>query len=136
MTIQPYYPRTPSFVDRTYQRPLEHVSDNYIIRHWRGENTLWDAWWINGVLLSIPFKIFDAFVSFDLPPSQAWQWGYVLLGLVVFTWANWGIWRSAVRYNKERGWWSWGLVAIAIASVNLVSLGLVFVAIAKVLIVG
>jgi hypothetical protein len=67
------------------------------------------AYWINGVLLSIPFNIFDEFF-WDPLFSQAWQRGYFLLELVVFPWMWWGIWRSAVRYTSNmvggRGAWS------------------------------
>jgi hypothetical protein len=103
----------------------EYPSENYIARHWRGELSLAQSYWVNGVLLLLPFRMYFAIASaaFQAQPVEtpvaAFEWT-VLPFLLMFPlgiWAGVGIWRSAGRSIDEgRPGWAW--VARIIVLIN------------------
>jgi len=73
--------------EHSYPASSSPQKANYFIRHWRGELSLGVSYWINGVLLTIPFLVAIAFaISIDLteyPEAFAWSiiglWCMILL---------------------------------------------------------
>lgn len=91
---------------------------NYFARHWRGEQPLWVAFWINNGLLLLP-------VGFGVGFAMAWisGWGQglqplaaaTLFGIFALTvisiWGPVGAWRSATAYLDDGGSGLWGGLA-------------------------
>jgi ATP-dependent protease ClpP protease subunit len=70
---------------------------NYIVRHWRGENSLAYAYWVNAVLLQIAIGAGVAFLAntttaFSAPPRAL---ACLALIAAVTLWSLVGVWRSA-----------------------------------------
>jgi hypothetical protein len=88
----------------------------YIGRHWRGELSLPQSYWVNGVLLLLPFNIYFKVLGAiytATPPENALAIVYniylpALALLPVQVWVGVGIWRSAgVRIAQGRLGWAW-----------------------------
>jgi hypothetical protein len=93
-------------------------SGSYFSRHWRGELSLAQSYWLNGVLVGFVFRalfiagvaLLGAFVKDHslLVPS------FILLTLVpvaVCIWQVVGIWRSADNYSEGGGRSMWANLA-------------------------
>ena len=101
----------------------------YIGKHWRGELSLPQSYWVNGVLVLLPFNIYfrivDAVVTTD-PPHDPLAYIYLftlpaLVALPIEVWAGIGIWRSAgARIEGGRKGWAW--VARIVVLINLLAL--------------
>jgi len=109
--VQPIAPEAPSAVLSIAPR------GNYILRHWRGANSLAWAFWINGVALNlivaIVVAVFKAEPSFATVLYDPYVALPVLLAVSVFcigmqAWQVVGIWRSAVLHKSRGGnrWWA------------------------------
>ena len=76
---------------------------NYIIRHWRGENNLGFAYWVNGILLTVLFITILSFLKSDsfinnylgLRSTGIYMLSVYSLLVIVSFWQWIGIWRSA-----------------------------------------
>jgi hypothetical protein len=111
---------------------------SWIARHWRGELTLTQSYWINMGLLSVPFTLLaqgfatsgDA-VFADAPRVYS-ALTIVLLAscFVVGPWQIVGVWRSAARHIAATGqrFWARGAQAVSAASALALLLQLVAVA--------
>jgi hypothetical protein len=98
-------------------------------RHWRGELSLPTSYWVNGVLLLLPFNIYfqiaQAIARSD-PPHNPLAYLYLftipaLIALPLQIWAGVGIWRSAgVRFASGKKGWS--VVARIVVVVNVFAL--------------
>ncbi|HEX4303773.1 MAG TPA: ATP-dependent Clp protease proteolytic subunit [Rhizomicrobium sp.] len=102
---------------------------SYIGRHWRGEFPLPQSYWLNGVVILMPFNIyFRALeVAFQQDPPQSpsiFVEAFLLPFLVmipVVIWSGVGIWRSAGhRIADGRKGWAW--VARIVVLINLLTL--------------
>ena len=91
-------------------------SGSYIARHWRGELSLAQSYWVNGVLLLLPFRLYFAIASAAFEsqhletPFAAFEWIVLpfLLMVPLVIWGGVGIWRSAGRSIAEgRPVWAW-----------------------------
>ena len=87
---------------------------SYIARHWRGELSLPQSYWVNGVLLGMPVNIYFAIAKAAIKesPSASAAVYYLLIPFAVFfflaVWQGVGIWRSAGRRIAEgRSGWAW-----------------------------
>jgi hypothetical protein len=104
----------------------------YIGRHWRGELSLPQSYWVNGVLIGLPFNVYfrvlSAVFAATPPESPSTYVYYFMLPFLAYqpiaVWQGVGIWRSAGRRIAEgkRGW-SWvarivvlGNVAVLLAA--------------------
>ncbi len=99
--------------------------ENYIVAHWKGYQPLVQAYWLNGVLVSIVVNLlFVAALSWleesevGITVSAGAAILLAILSLSVSVWVWVGIWRSASKSNS--GW-----AALAKASVVLGVFGLV-----------
>lgn len=87
----------------------------YIQRHWRGEQSLTQSFWINNVLLASPLAmLITGLMSWIGAKGEHLQAsaiavmvGWPLL-LVMNTWCVMGAWRSAGRYLERSGSALWG----------------------------
>jgi hypothetical protein len=102
----------------------------YIARHWRGEFSLPQSYWVNGALVLLPFNLYLRFVgdAFEAQPPQSpaiYIFSYLLPYLAflpVVTWSGVGIWRSAGhRIEEGRPGWAW--VARGIVILNVLTVG-------------
>jgi hypothetical protein len=98
-------------------------------RHWHGELSLPQSYWVNGVLLLLPFNIYfriaGAVAKTD-PPHSPLAYLYLftipaLIALPLQIWAGVGVWRSAgVRFRLGKKGWS--VVARIVVIVNVFAL--------------
>ncbi|MBC3917669.1 ATP-dependent Clp protease proteolytic subunit [Undibacterium sp. CY18W] len=100
-------------------------SQNYFLRHWRGELPLSVAYWLNGVLIGnllIGALIITLTRLSELADSSLRMISviglasYVLTGLA-WSWAMVGVWRSASKHNRRGG--SAGVALLVQASIVL-----------------
>jgi hypothetical protein len=102
---------------------------SYIGRHWRGELSLPEAYWVNGVLIGLPIRAYFAIASSivtAVPPEDplAPIWLFILPYLLcqpLFVWQGVGIWRSAGQ-NIQQGKLGWAWTARVIVLINVVFL--------------
>ena len=94
------------------------ITGNYVVDHWHGRHSLVRAYWVNAVLGSVLARIVMSLIQRDIDPpsysqsSPALVPEVALLGLGFTVWALVGAWRSAGRYDEERGGHPrWGAVA-------------------------
>lgn len=90
--------------------------DGYLIRHWRGQLSLVQAFWINNILLSLPLgAALTALMTWISLKGEALQAGSIAvllawpLLIVIDVWCIVGAWRAAGRYLREggRALWTW-----------------------------
>ena len=87
---------------------------SYIARHWRGELSLPQSYWVNGFLIGLPFNLYfraiDAAFEENAPNSPSTYVFMVLVPLAAYlplaVWQGVGIWRSASHPIAEGkpGW--------------------------------
>lgn len=106
----------------------------YVGRHWRGDLSLPQSYWVNGVLIGLPYNIYvrvvgEVFRENHLhSPSDYFFWVVLpfLAYLPLLTWQLVGIWRSAGRRISDgRPAWAW--IARIVIVVNLVVLATTFI---------
>jgi hypothetical protein len=110
----------------TATAPAAHPKRSYFIRHWRGELSLPQSYWVNGVLLWAPFNIYlrvASLITSERPLDYLeWQLLPYILWIPIATWQYVGIWRSAGnRIRSGKFGWSWVARLIVIAGVIIVA---------------
>jgi hypothetical protein len=85
-----------------YHQPTPLGPISYFKRHWRGECSLAEAFWLNTVLVNFLFSLTaKGMGSFDFQISIVTASGFVvsswLFAIIVTTWQSVGLWRSATR---------------------------------------
>ena len=93
-------------------------SQNYFLRHWRGELSLPVSYWVNGAVLGlvagVVIALLGAFIyRGDEGRPLLWLGSLVAIWLSIFllmTWQFVGTWRSASRYRRS-GKFFWGTAA-------------------------
>lgn len=107
----------------------------YIGRHWRGELSLPQSYWVNGILLSLPLNVYFRVVgaAFAAAPPRSPS-TYVVAVLLPFlaalplaVWQGVGVWRSAGRRIAE-GEFGWAWVARIVILGNIAIVIYMFVA--------
>lgn len=100
----------------------------YIIGHWRGEHSLARSYWINGVLLGIPFNLVSSVLE-AVPPPKMDLVPYTLITaidlILVIAWTAWfaiGTWRSASSHVRSTGRRFWARTAQVVITFNLLLL--------------
>ncbi len=102
---------------------------SYIGRHWRGEFSLPQSYWVNGVIVLMPFNIYfrvlEAAFAENPPQSPATFFEAFAIPFLVMIpiviWSGVGIWRSAGRRIADgKPGWAW--VARIVVLVNLLVL--------------
>jgi hypothetical protein len=94
-------------------------SSNYIVSHWRGDQSLSFSYWINGGLiagvLTTAFTIgLASYVNdggYSLKLIAFTNLTLALLALVIWFWSVVGIWKSASKHKSRGGSESWASVA-------------------------
>jgi hypothetical protein len=96
---------------------------SYIRRHWRGELSLPQSYWVNGVIVGWPVNIYvqviSAFFKSHPPESPA---PYIFLFLIplvavqpLYVWQGVGVWRSAGhRIARGMNGWAWAARTVVI----------------------
>lgn len=93
---------------------------DYIAKHWRGELSLAKSYWVNTILLSIPFTIMISSLDtlsrkiHTVEETAALFWALAALTVFVFpltVWQLMGTWRSASRRTAATGKSGWSTVA-------------------------
>lgn len=118
----------------SYINPYEaegEASSNYLVRHWRGQNSLPFSYWINGSAITIGLGLLVSFLLSAIEASAASLRLFAAFGLFsilllsgVWVWSAVGIWRSATRHPHRGGSGGWAAVAkIMVAIGCLASLG-------------
>src|ERR1043165_2023178 len=108
--------------------PPKPLGSNYFAKHWRGDFTLAFAFWGNGVLLGLIFKIvfagtYQATTYLDLRLAAAILLACLAITIAFKIWQAIGIWRSAEKHPFRGGTPALGIAARAL----LVLLALSFV---------
>ncbi len=111
---------------------------SYIGRHWRGELSLPQSYWVNGILIGLPFNLYfraiDAMFEANPPQSPSTYISWFLLPLIatfpVLIWQGVGIWRSAGK-RIEAGQSGWAWVARIVILLNALFIVVSLVASAK-----
>ena len=110
----------------------------YIAKHWRGEFSLPQSYWVNGVLVLMPFNLYLRFLgdAFEAEPPQSptvYVFAFLLPFLAFLPFAAWsgvGIWRSAGhRIAEGRLGWAW--VARVVILLNALTLAVSIAATAR-----
>lgn len=97
-------------------------SGTYFARHWRGELSLPQSFWVNGLIIGFGWMVaFQPLV--DLFIIAAW-WFFIawIADAATIVWQFVGIWRSARNYRGPRVW----SILARIFAVLSVFFGLVF----------
>lgn len=97
-------------------------SANYFVRHWRGQNSLGWAFWVNGMLLNLLVG-FGALglgtakntALYDPIHTLVLVTGVWLIISIVLIWQVVGIWRSASLHPSRGGSKGWALAAGVVA---------------------
>ena len=100
---------------------------SYIQRHWRGEFPLVQSYWINGVLVGMPFNLYFNILSavIAVSPIESPIVAFCLIAIPLaalqplLVWQGVGIWRSA-GHEIEKGKRGWAWVARVVILLNLV----------------
>jgi hypothetical protein len=123
--------RLPSMTQfpRNRCRPMR-TSNNYLVRHWRGELGLGVSYWVNSVLLIAAVGVIRfALRGMDLVQSpRLWLAASAtatVFGIVGSVWLSIGIWRSA-GYAKRAFWGIAARVVVAFSVLALVSNALMY----------
>ncbi len=109
------------------------ASSNYLVRHWRGELSLAQAFWLDGFLSGVAMRVIEHATNWFVDADQSRESyqvvivlaAYVLALLTITGWLLVGIWRSASRHRARGGWalWAWSAKFFVIVEV----LALIFV---------
>ena len=85
--------------ERRDGEPQEGGLRAYIGRHWRGENSLIYAFWVNYFFLAILVGIISNLWERVDPDNDAWSIGIALIiaDIAFIVWALVGVWHSAGR---------------------------------------
>ena len=104
----------------------EPRSNNYVVRHWRGELSLPVSYWVNGSLLGIVLLILFLVIA-----ELAKEWtlratAFVVLSMLALTiavtvWSIVGIMRSASEHSKRGGDAGWATAAQVLTVLGAVS---------------
>jgi hypothetical protein len=115
--------RLPSMTLSPQCRPTP-TSNNYLVRHWRGELGLGVSYWVNSLLLMASVGVIGfALHTMDIVQNPR-LWLAVsatatVFGIVGAVWLSIGIWRSA-GYAKHA---FWGVAARVVVTLSLLALG-------------
>ena len=116
---------------------MQESEPNFIVRHWRGDYPLGQAFWAHTVV--IPGVLFvltaQSFYSAGTSSHGSLVLPFILFAalIVVSVWAMGGTWKSATQHVARGGqavWKNWALAALAL---NVVVLGLTTLPISAVL---
>jgi len=112
------------------RRPTEAKRPNFILRHWRGELTLAQAYWGVGILVTIGAYAVGVAIGKFADPTQigARYYGIVFsafltLLCIITVWQIIGVWRSAgnhIRSTKRYFWASLARVVMVLAAIRSV----------------
>jgi uncharacterized RDD family membrane protein YckC len=99
-------------------RPDDEEQGSYIGRHWRGEQSLAQSFWLNHLLLSLPLGFaLSGLMTWISLKGEALQAGSIAvligwpLALVFSAWAIVGTWRAANAYRRMEGSLLWATLA-------------------------
>lgn len=109
-------------------------SNNFLIRHWRGQLPLWTSYWIIGFLGNITALLIVLGLNQAFSVDQGYEPSAILAGLilswisiaVIAIWQLVGVWRSASHYSARNTaiggsslWGGLAKLAVAFGSLNL-----------------
>ena len=111
--------------------PEEDSDENLIIRHWRGHLSLPKSWFlVGGALGTVAILLLGGVLMMISQQASslriiAFAWlAFIMLFLVVRTWAIVGIWRSAGRHVSRGGSATWaGIAKVVLGFSVIASLG-------------
>ena len=115
----------------TSNTPSRPAKQNWIVRHWRGEEPLLIAFWRNAVILAAiwPFLLLQFYSIFN--PFQHSLRAGALTGFLIrltryclWIWAYVGVFRSANRHRSRGGFPLWGDLARLIVIIGVISAAL------------
>ena len=95
------------------------MTNNFLVKFWRGDIKLWISYWIFGVLLQYIIFMSDMFISLKFKTP---------VGILIFPYAFFwcvGTWKAAQKYNGSKVWVKLAELAI-ILSAGLVIVALIF----------
>jgi hypothetical protein len=104
---------------------------NYLMRHWYGELSLPQSYWVNGSLIGIALSIAAVGLARYMQPAGyslrsilAVSLVFVVLVVTFWIWSLVGIWRSAHRHiteGKGLGWARTAKVMVAIGALSMIA---------------
>lgn len=108
-----------SYMDPYGEDEEDYVpSRNYLVRHWKGQNSLPFAYWVNGFVLTIALTAAVTWISDSVEAAgaslriiAAAALGLIAISLLSWIWSLVGIWRSANRHPYRGGSSGWATAA-------------------------
>jgi hypothetical protein len=102
----------------------------YIQKHWRGEHSLAQSYWITNVFINISMGVVGYVIAvaypvgnFGLSELPALVWVFFRF-LIILPWQLVGLWRCANRHSEKTGKKFWSvMVKISIVVTPLVAIG-------------
>lgn len=96
----------------------------YFTQHWRGDLSLAQSYWVNGVVIGFLFNVFSYVILTAGDPTSK---GFILLlifmiPLIVFV-ASWqfvGIWRSATKHMQKTKRKFWAITAKVLVVIGVI----------------
>lgn len=104
----------------------QQLSQGYFARHWRGEQSLAQSYWVNSVLGSIAVRLIVALADTSSELVIVLLFG-LAPALLFPVWQMVGVWRSASRTSASTGRWLWPVLAKATVVLGGVMFALVVV---------
>jgi hypothetical protein len=116
------------------EAPAEPVRrrGNYFMRHWRGDNSLAWAYWINGVCLSVAVNLLAVLVNWageSVDNLYLAGLPILLLGVLLLPFNLWqfvGTWRSASLHVSRGGKRAWAIAAYVMLTLGGIKTGMIY----------
>jgi hypothetical protein len=111
------------------QPNVDAPSANYFVRHWRGQLSLAQSYWFNGLGLTLVLRLLQTVIGRFLEKISMGGGSIILISTsaaisVVTVWQFVGIWRSASNHTSRGGQRIWSVLAKALVLTN--ALGLIW----------
>ena len=118
--------------NRKKSEHTESSKENYFLKHWRGNNSLAWAWWVNGLLANILLLMLVQFIKPDF--NGPWFLLFsIIIGILFYLWQFVGTCRSAdkaisnAQSQLPRKSAFWPRAAIFMLAIGLMSNGSIYV---------
>jgi hypothetical protein len=102
---------------------------NYLLRHWRGDFSLPQSYWINSVLVSMLWYLLTLAITtsgftqnLDIRESGFWALSVMSVWVAIGLWSAIGVWHSADKHVARGGTPGWARTAKVLMAIGLLRL--------------